>query len=417
MESLENEHLMNDLFDILLIGGTCETAAVAGGLAQAGLRVLVSTATEATLDIGDHANITRRCGRLDAAGFVALLRATGATVLADVSHPYALELRKTARDAALAAGVVYLRYLRPPSATGDDDAAVCTVASHTEAARLAFSWGAPVLLTVGARHIDPYAAEAIRTGIPAIARVLDDPASVSACLDAGIPRERIITGRGPFSTEDNVALIRQFGIGVMVTKDGGEAGGFPAKREAAASEACRLIVVARDTGSTTDAFTTTAALVQAVLAAVRSQPKSTDPSDPSNLKNDLNEENPMNKKSLVLLAHGSRNPRWCKPFDELIDDLQANVGPADDTSICLAHLQMSEPSLPSVIDGLASQGVEDIRILPMLMAGGNHADEDIPAEAAALSARYPGVTLTVLPPIGSHPRFKAMLRELITEML
>ncbi len=119
----------------------------------------------------------------------------------------------------------------------------------------------------------------------------------------------------------------------------------------------------------------------------------------------------------MLLAHGSRNPRWCKPFDELIDDLQANVGPADDTSICLAHLQMSEPSLPSVIDGLASQGVEDIRILPMLMAGGNHADEDIPAEAAALSARYPGVTLTVLPPIGSHPRFKAMLRELITEML
>lgn len=394
--------------DILLMGGTCETAGVASALAQAGLRVLVSTATEAALDIGVHANITRRCGRLDAAGFVDLLRTSGASVLADVSHPYALELRKTAREAALAAGVPYMTYLRPPSATGDADAAVCTVVStHTAAARLAFSWGVPVLLTVGARHIAVYAAEAARTGIPAIARVLDDPSSVNACLDAGIPRERIITGRGPFSTEANVALIRKFSIGVMVTKDGGEAGGFPAKREAAASAACRLVVVARDADAPAGAFTTNADLVQAVLAATKNVPG-------ASCSGSTQTENMMNKKSLVLLAHGSRNPRWCKPFDELIADLQASVG---DASICLAHLQMSEPSLPAVIDGLALQGVEHIRILPMLMAGGNHADEDIPAEVAALRETYPGINMEILPPIGSHPRFKAMLRELITEVI
>jgi len=122
----------------------------------------------------------------------------------------------------------------------------------------------------------------------------------------------------------------------------------------------------------------------------------------------------MTRKSLVLLAHGSRNPRWCKPFDELIADLQGSAG---DASICLAHLQMSEPSLPTVIDGLASRGVEHIRILPMLMAGGNHADEDIPAEVATLCEKYPAIHIEILPPIGSHPRFKAMLRELVAEEL
>jgi precorrin-6A/cobalt-precorrin-6A reductase len=413
---------MKQACDIVLLGGTCETAGVAGALAQAGWRVLVSTATEAVLDIGDHPGIMRRSGRLDAAGFVALLRTTGATVLADVSHPYALELRATAQEAARQAGVTYLTYLRPPSDVGDDGAAVFMAATHTEAARLAFSWATPVLLTVGARHIAPYAAEAVHTGIPVIARVLDDPASVNACLEAGIPNARIITGRGPFTMVDNVSLIRQFGIGVLVTKDGGEAGGFPAKREAARREACRLVVVAREAaGVPENACATSEALVQAVLAATRPQPfapEPTDRSDPTDSPHlttpPITKETPMTKKSLVLLAHGSRNPRWCKPFDELIADLQGCTG---DASICLAHLQMSEPSLPAVIDGLASQGVDHIRILPMLMAGGNHADEDIPAEVAALREKYPAIAIEILPPIGSHPRFKAMLRELVSEEL
>lgn len=415
---------MNQVCDIVLLGGTSETAGVAGALAQAGRRVLVSTATEAALDIGDHPGITRRCGRLDTAGFVALLRATGAGVLADVSHPYALELRATAQAAARQAGVPYLTYLRPPSAVGDDCAAVFMAATHTEAARLAFSWATPVLLTLGARHIAPYGAEAVRTGILAVARVLNDPASVNACLQAGIPRDRIITGRGPFSLDDNVALIRQFGIGVLVTKDGGEAGGFPAKHEAARREACRLVVVARETaGVQENACATPEALVQAVLATTRPPPFASDRSDPTDptdlfktppLTTPITEETPMTRKSLVLLAHGSRNPRWCKPFDELIADLQGSAG---DASICLAHLQMSEPSLPTVIDGLASRGVEHIRILPMLMAGGNHADEDIPAEVATLCEKYPAIHIEILPPIGSHPRFKAMLRELVAEEL
>ncbi len=120
------------------------------------------------------------------------------------------------------------------------------------------------------------------------------------------------------------------------------------------------------------------------------------------------------KKGLVLLAHGSRNPNWRKTFDDLIDDLQHAT---KEVSICLAHLQMSEPSLPAVIDRLVSQGIEHICILPMLMAGGKHTREDIPAAVTTLRETYPAIRMELLSPIGSHPRFKAMMHELVAEEL
>ncbi|MBI2437234.1 MAG: precorrin-6A/cobalt-precorrin-6A reductase, partial [Lentisphaerae bacterium] len=80
---------------------------------------------------------------------------------------------------------------------------------------------------------------------------------------------------GPFSLEENRALIRRFGVGVLVTKDSGAAGGFQAKQEAARLEGCLLVVVGRaeqprETRGKLSGrvFNNPRALVQAVLAAV-----------------------------------------------------------------------------------------------------------------------------------------------------
>ena len=58
--------------------------------------------------------------------------------------------------------------------------------------------------------------------------------------------------QGPFSQELNEALIRQFHIAVLVTKDGGAAGGFPEKVQAARSTGAALILIRRpeETGET-----------------------------------------------------------------------------------------------------------------------------------------------------------------------
>ncbi len=74
---------------ILLIGGTSETAPLAEALAAAGFKVLVSTATEVPLNVGDHPNIFSRSGKLDGPDMAQLAKKRGVQAIVDASHPYA----------------------------------------------------------------------------------------------------------------------------------------------------------------------------------------------------------------------------------------------------------------------------------------------------------------------------------------
>lgn len=292
---------------ILLIGGTSETAPLASGLAEAGYAVLVSMATAAPLAIGDHPRISRRAGRLDEEGMVALGKEKGIRAIVDAAHPYAEVVHAAAHNAAKRLGIPCLVFRRPevltpesgrrPDAVPVDGAApilekgfpgssaetasipsidapfkiagrrpaspvespagkeaVCIkpsespvrfAANHAEAAEMAFAEGRPVLLTTGSRNLAPYAEAARRTGVLLAVRVLDIPESLQVCRETGIPEDRIIAGRGPFSVTENLAAIHRFGIGVIVTKESGRAGGLDAKLAAARQENCQVIVLRR----------------------------------------------------------------------------------------------------------------------------------------------------------------------------
>jgi precorrin-6A/cobalt-precorrin-6A reductase len=136
---------------------------------------------------------------------------------------------------------------------------------------MAFAEATAVLLTTGSRNLAPYVEAARGTGIPLVVRVLDFPESLEACRLAGIPEDRIITGRGPFSLEENLAVIRRFGIGVIVTKDSGRVGGVEAKIDAARLTHCKVIVIRRPEMPTTGpVFDNPAALI-AALKAIRAR--------------------------------------------------------------------------------------------------------------------------------------------------
>ncbi len=251
---------------ILLLGGTSETAPLARGLAEAGYRVLVSTATEIPQDLGDHPRVSRRSGALDQAGMVRLIRERGIRAVVDCTHPYATAVRAAARLAAEEAGLPYFTLVRPEAVTGDEG--VLFAGDHEEAAQKACSFGSPVLLTTGARNLEPYARESRKAGVKLIVRVLPEAESIRSCRDAGIAGEFILTGRGPFSVEENRRALRRFGIGVLVTKDSGQAGGVQEKIEAARLEGCRVVVVRRPERPRADVFENTRELITAVLAGV-----------------------------------------------------------------------------------------------------------------------------------------------------
>ena len=99
-----------------------------------------------------------------------------------------------------------------------------------------------MLLTTGAKELPAFRAlDPERL----YARVLPTHEALYACEALGLPHSHILALQGPFSGALNGAILDQYGIEFLVTKDGGKQGGFEEKREAARRCGAELILVAR----------------------------------------------------------------------------------------------------------------------------------------------------------------------------
>ena len=186
-------------------------------------------------------NLTISAGRLRCEEMEALLRREGFDLVVDATHPYAQEVTKHIAGACQTAGTDYLRLLREEQ--GLPEGAVWTPDAAGAAALLADRPG-NILLTTGSKELDKFAS------IPGFAqrtyaRVLPMEASLRACEAAGLSPAHILAMQGPFSREMNLAMLRAVSAAWLVTKEGGAAGGFQEKAEAAAEAGAGLVVIGR----------------------------------------------------------------------------------------------------------------------------------------------------------------------------
>lgn len=223
---------------VVLFSGTTEGRELSRRLAELGLEVTVSVATPlGQEEQGSAPGVTVQCGRLLPDEMAALLK--GAALCIDATHPYAVEATKNIRAAAESAGVGYLRLLRPASPLPEG----CLVfGSAGQAAEALAQKEGNLLLATGAKELTQFAAIPPQRLYP---RVLPTLESITACEAAGIPHRNIIAMQGPFSFALNQAMMEQFHIRWLVTKDGGAAGGFDEKAAAAAAAGAQLVVIRR----------------------------------------------------------------------------------------------------------------------------------------------------------------------------
>jgi len=248
---------------ILLLGGTSETAPVANALAAAGMEVLVSTATDNDLDVGDHPSIEHRRGRMDGGEMAALIKERAIDAIVDATHPFAEAVRATARTVADESHLAYFTFIREESSY--DYEKISYADNHESAAETAFAFGMPVLLTTGSRNLKPYVDAARRLNMNVTARVLDHEESLKACREAGLESGEVVTGRGPFSLEENLALIKERSIGTIVSKESGKAGGLEEKIESARIGKCNVVLIKRPIHPADNAFSNIETLVKAVV--------------------------------------------------------------------------------------------------------------------------------------------------------
>ena len=162
-----------------------------------------------------------------------------AALCIDATHPYAVEATKNIKAAAEKAGVGYLRLLRPASPLPEN----CLVfESAKQAAEALAAKEGNLLLATGAKELAQFAAIPPERLYP---RVLPTLESIAACEAANIPHRNIIAMQGPFSFALNQAMMEQFHIRWLITKDGGAAGGFDEKAAAASAAGAQLVVIRR----------------------------------------------------------------------------------------------------------------------------------------------------------------------------
>lgn len=222
----------------VVFSGTTEGRVFSKQLAAMGAEVLVSVATPlGAEEQGEMTGITVRCGRLEPGAMAALLR--NADLCVDATHPYAVEATRNIRSACGQAGVEYHRLLRPASPL---PAGSIVFAAAGQAAEYLAKTEGSILLTTGAKELAVFAGIDPDRLFP---RVLPTVEGITACEKAGIPHRNIIAMQGPFSYAMNTTLLQQFHIQFMVTKDGGAAGGFAEKVQAAQASGVQLVVLRR----------------------------------------------------------------------------------------------------------------------------------------------------------------------------
>ncbi len=223
---------------VVIFSGTTEGRELSAETAAMGAETVVCVATEYGRQMQERVpGVRTLSGRMEAEEMAEVL--AGADVCIDATHPYAREASRNIRTASQRAGVPCHRLLRRESQLPPD---CILVDSAGEAARFLQNTQGNILLTTGAKELSAFSPIARQRLYP---RVLPSRESLAACEGAGIPQSNVVAMQGPFSAELNAAMIRLFSVRWLVTKDGGEAGGFDGKVRAAQETGARLVVIRR----------------------------------------------------------------------------------------------------------------------------------------------------------------------------
>ena len=107
----------------------------------------------------------------------------------------------------------------------------------------------------------------------------------------------------------------------------------------------------------------------------------------------------VNKRALVLFAHGARAASWAAPFERLRDLTQART---PDVPVSLAFLELMEPRLPERVAALAADGVTHITVVPVFLGQGGHVLRDLPLMVDQLRVDYPQTAIDVVEAAGEN---------------
>ena len=176
------------------------------------------------------------------------------SMIIDATHPYATEVTANIRSAANNKSCEYIRIVRESAQSIDsdvltDDSRLLNRQYYNDYESMAHALNdveGNILITTGSKELKKLTS-IVRDTDKLYVRVLPSLDSIRLCEQAGIRNDHIIAMHGPFNEEINTALLRQYNISCLVTKESGTRGGFMEKLSAAAKVGASCYICGRPT--------------------------------------------------------------------------------------------------------------------------------------------------------------------------
>ena len=220
--------------NLLVLGGTIEATALCKRLAEDGIQATVSFAGR--VERPARHPIPRRIGGFGGPeGLAIYLRDHHVTHVVDATHPFAAQMSRNAVTACARAKVPMVALTRPAWTAQNGDAwtrvpdiSGAVAALKREAER--------VMLAVGRMHLDEF------TPNPQhfyLLRLVDPPETPPS-----FPHHHVLVSRGPFTMASDRAILEEFEIDTVVSKNAGGSGAY-AKIEAARDLRLPVVMIDR----------------------------------------------------------------------------------------------------------------------------------------------------------------------------
>ncbi|MFI7329002.1 sirohydrochlorin chelatase [Streptomyces rubiginosohelvolus] len=120
----------------------------------------------------------------------------------------------------------------------------------------------------------------------------------------------------------------------------------------------------------------------------------------------------MTHPTLLVIAHGSRDPRHAATVHALTERVRAE---RPGLRVETAFLEFNAPSVPRVLERLAAQGADEVVALPLLLTRAFHAKTDIPSVLRETRARLPRLHIRQAEVLGPSPLLNATLGRRLRE--
>ena len=117
--------------------------------------------------------------------------------------------------------------------------------------------------------------------------------------------------------------------------------------------------------------------------------------------------------TLLIVGHGSRDPRGAKEFHELVSLVRERAP----VPVEGGFIELSRPPISECVDRLAAGGAREISAVPLMLLAAGHAKDDIPATLVREKLSHPHLDFHYGRALGLRPELLELMDERISAVV